>query len=100
MFKEILYILPSENLVNELHDWIEKQPHVIKYPNEPYSKIFKFNDTLLKKHKHLLQISVHDMHNDLILPVSKGVFHGARNEYGRVYIGDMSLRNNMPNNIK
>ena len=46
---------------------------------------------------HLIQISVHELHNELFLPVSQGGFHGARNEDGRVGIGDTSLRKNTKN---
>ena len=34
----------------------------------------KINGTILNKHKHLLQISVRDLHNDMILPISEGAF--------------------------
>ena len=40
------------------------------------------------------------MHNNIILPVSLGGFHGARNEDGRVFIGDNSLRKYAPKYIK
>ena len=60
----------SEKLVNELHDWIENQPHVIQYPNVPDSLFVKINGNLLKKQKYLLQISVLELHNDMILPIS------------------------------
>ena len=43
---------------------------------------------LLNKQKYLIQISVFDFHNNLILPVSQGGFFGYRNEYDRVCIGD------------
>ena len=69
----------SGNIVNELHDWIEKLSRVIKYLNISDSIPVKVNGTILKQHNQMLQISVHDLHNDLRLPVSKGGFYGARN---------------------
>ena len=56
----------------------------------------KLNGNILKKYKHLLQILVRRMNNDLILPVSLGVFYGDRNEDGRVCIGYTSLRKYIP----
>ena len=48
----------SENIVNKLHDWIEKRPHVIKSPNVSDSIFVKFNGTIVNKQKHPPQISV------------------------------------------
>ena len=97
---KIYYSFKTEKVVNELHDWIEKQPHLIQSTNVSYSIFVKVNGTLLKKRKHLIQISVRDMHNDLTLPVSHGGFHCDRNEYGKVCIGDTSLRMYRPKHIK
>ena len=43
-------------IVNELHYWIEKQPHEIQYPNISDSLFVKINGNLVKKQKYLLQI--------------------------------------------
>ena len=48
----------TEKLVNELHDWIDKLPHVIQPPNVSDSLFVKINVTLVKEQKQLLQISV------------------------------------------
>ena len=64
----------SQKLVNELHDWVENHPHVIHSPNVSYSLSVKVNGTLIKKHSRLLQISVQELHNDMILPIYQGVF--------------------------
>ena len=69
----------SGNIFNELHGWKEKNPHVIQYPNISDSIFYKVNGSLLKKNNHLIQISVREMHNDLILPVFQGRFYGAIN---------------------
>ena len=45
-------------------------------------------------------MSVHELHNYIILPVSLCVFHGARNEYGIVFIGDAYLINYIPKHVK
>ena len=39
----------SEKLVNELHDWIDKHPHLIQSSNVSGSLWVKTNGTLVKK---------------------------------------------------
>ena len=89
----------SENIVNDLHDWIDKQPCVIPYPNRSDSTCVKANGDILKKHNHLLKISVCEMHNGIILPVYQGGFYAARKMYGRACVGDTSLRKYTPKHI-
>ena len=60
----------------------------------------KINGTLVKKQKHLLQVSLRELHNDMILPSSRGGFSGARTIDGNICIGDMSPRKYMPKYIK
>ena len=60
--------------VIELHAWIENDAHVIKSPNVKASLFVKIVGTLLKKQKHLLQILIQEMHNDMILPIYEGGF--------------------------
>ena len=55
---------------------------------------------MLKKKNHLLQISLHKVHNDIFLKESQGGFYGARYEKGRLWIGDTSLRKYIPNEIE
>ena len=55
---------------------------------------------MVKKQKHLPQISGRDLHNDTILPSSEGGFSGARTIYGNICIGYTSLRKYMPKYIK
>ena len=38
-----------ENIVNKVHDWIEKHPHVIKTPNVSDSIFVEFNGTIVNK---------------------------------------------------
>ena len=59
----------------------------------------KANGNLLKKQNHLLQISVCDFLNDIILS-SLGVSYGATYVEGGSYIGDASLRKYTPNHTK
>ena len=55
---------------------------------------------MLKKHKHLLQISVHKLHNDNFLPIDQGGFSCAGDDKCRLWIGDTQLRNYIQNHIK
>ena len=64
----------SEKLVNELHSWIENHPRVINSPNVKNSLFVKIKGTIVKKQKHILQISVREIHNNMILTVSEGGF--------------------------
>ena len=90
----------SGKLTNELYAWIEDHPHGIHTPNVKERVFVIINGTLVKKQKHLLQISVRELHNDMILPSSEGYFSGARTVDGKICIGDMSLRKYMPKYIK
>ena len=77
----------SGKLVNELHSCIENQPHVIHSTNVKYSMFFKINGTLLKKQINILQVSVRELRNDMILPISEGSFFGVRTVYETFRIG-------------
>ena len=48
----------------------------------------------------MIQISIHEFHNDLILPVSQGRFYVDWDEELRVCISDTSLRNYTSKHIK
>ena len=67
-----------DNIFLKTSQWItwldRKKPHVIIPPNVSDSLYVKINGTLVKKQKHLLQISVRYLHNDMILPIYQGVF--------------------------
>ena len=59
----------------------------------------KINGTMVKKQKHILQISVIDLHNEMILPSYEGGFSCARSFDGNICIGDTPLRKYIPKNI-
>ena len=83
VLRDVIIILFYQNIGNELHYCIKKHPHVIPYPNVSDLIHIKVNGNMLNKKKDLLQFSVHELHNDLLLPVSKGGFSGARGKEGR-----------------
>ena len=46
--------------------------------------------------KLLLEFSVRELHNDMIMPVDERGFSGAYNFHGRVQISDTALRSFLP----
>ena len=87
----------TEEFVLEMWNWVESHTDVIQSPI--------VNDTLLIKNrlgvktpvpKLLLRIPVHELHNDMIKPVSEGGFALAQNPEGKVIISDTSLRKHLP----
>ena len=84
--------------MNELHDYIEKHPHAIPPPNVSDSMCVKVNVNLLKPEA---------LSSNLSMSVSRWYdftsfsrcFFGARNEDGRLFIGDKSLRVYIPKHI-
>ena len=87
-------------LVNELHDLTEKHPQVILLPKVSDSLFVKIILNLVKKQNITLQISVRELHNDMILKITQGVSFDARIVDSKVHIVDMSLRKYMPKYIK
>ena len=55
---------------------------------------------MVKKQKHILQISVWELNNDMILPSSEGSFSSTRTFDGGNCIGDTSIRKYMTKYIK
>ena len=76
----------SGKLVNELHNCIEKHPDLIQSPNVSDSLFVKINGTHVNKWKHLIQVSVLELHNDLMLPIYQGGLFGLRTADRKVYI--------------
>ena len=71
--------------------------------HSPYVKqlfFVKINGNLVKKQKHLLQISVRELYNDMMLSSSEGGFSGARIITGNICIENTSHKKYIPNFIK
>ena len=90
----------SEKLVYELQAWIENHPCSIHYTTASDSLLVKINGTLVNKQKHLPQISVRELQNDMILAIYQGGFFGARTVDGKLCTVDTSFRKYMPKNTK
>ena len=85
---------------NELHEWIEKHPHVIQLTNVSDSLFVKINGTLVKKQNNLLHISVQYLHNGLILPISQADFFVQELWMAKNVFGNTSIKKYIPKYIK
>ena len=65
----------SGKIVYELCTWIENNPNVIHSTNVSDSLFFKVNGTILNNHNYLLQISVQELQNYMILPIPPGFWY-------------------------
>ena len=99
IFQRYITTIIFLKIVNELHAWIENRPSVIHLTNFSDFLFVKINDTFVRKHKNLLQISVLELHNDMILPIYQGGYFGARTVDLKVCIVDTSLKNYIPKYI-
>ena len=79
----ITLILPKRN---ELHSWVKNYPRVIHTSNVKHWSFFKVNGTRVMKQKYILQITVPELHNDMMLPISEGGFFGVRTVDGKLCI--------------
>ena len=74
MLKSYLPVTNTSIFLKRHYGWIEKYPYVMQLHDVSDSLFVKIYGTLVKKHKHLPQISVLELHNDMILPDYLGVF--------------------------
>ena len=91
----------------ELHDWVLNHPRVVNSPIANETLFVENKDTLQRERvgKLLLEISVRELHNDLIeLPPDQGGKGGglacARGSDGKIIISDTSLRYWLPPQLK
>ena len=98
-YKICYYYYFSENLVNELREYIKKNLHVTPPQNVLNLICSKLDVYWINKHKLLLQISVCEFRYDIVLPVSQGGLFSLINEYGIVCIHNTLLRNYMTKHI-
>ena len=87
----------TKEFVLEMWNWVEGHTDVVQSPF--------VNDTLLIKNRLgvktpvpelLLRIPIHELHNDMVKPVSEGGFDLAQNPEGEVTISDTSLHKHLP----
>ena len=90
-----------------LHDWVLNHPRVVNCPIAKETLLVRDEETkdLVRVGKLLLEITVRELHNDLIeLPVEQGGSGGglaeARDDKGKIIISDTSLRYLLPPQLK
>ena len=96
--KRHYYIVSSENIVNDLHDWMDKHPHIIQCPHLSEYIFVKVNVTLVKKYKNCFKYQY--MSSTVILYYQFLSFFGKTNKDGQVCIGDKYIRKYTPKHIK
>ena len=88
----------DSNLVEIVHKWIRRHPHVIESPiaNDLVKVPDKTDPTkTVKTNKLLLQISIRELHNDLVREIPE-----ATDPDGNVLISDTKLRQILPPELK
>ena len=85
----------------ELQEWIMKHPCLIVSPVKDDTLLVKDKDgKKVRMPKLLLECSVRELHNNMLMPVDKGGFAGAYNVHGIVQISDTALRSFLPKNLR
>ena len=95
----------TEGVRMALHDWILSHPRVVQSPIASDTLLVRNAETGKKERvgKLLLEISVRELHNDLISTATGGLVDGlpeARDAKGKVVISDTSLRYLLPPQLK
>jgi hypothetical protein len=85
-----------------LDQWIRDHPNVRPSPITRDTLLVMNQSTGLKERrgKLLLEISVRELHNDMLLPVNKGGFAGVRDNDGAIIISDSTLRKLLPHELR
>ena len=92
----------TDDFVKELHEWVKGHRDVIACPNGKDTLKIKMEgqkDPVLME-KLLIQISIRELHNDLVKPMSEGGFAGARDKEGNIIIGDTTLKRLLPPQLR
>jgi hypothetical protein len=97
------YSKVTKEIQVSLRKWILEHPDVVESPivNDTlriWNPLSKKKDQIVPK--QLLQISVRELHNDLLKPVEEGGFEFAYTEDGKVLISDTMLRSLLPKEMR
>ena len=95
------YTKITEEVRAELHDWVLAHPHVVVSPIANDTRLVVDPKTHLDVRVACLlrEVSVRELHNDLIKPVEEGGLACARVD-GKVIISDTALRYLLPAQLK
>ena len=92
----------SKEIKKSLYNWIMHYPQVLQSPiaNDYLKmKIYGYTEPQLVP-KHLLQVSVRELHNNLVSSTIDGGLKEARYEYDNIIISDSALRSLLPLQFK
>jgi hypothetical protein len=90
----------SVELRKKLYDWVLDHPHVVNSPITNDTIIIRDeNNEKTRVGKLLLQISIRELHNDLLSAGPLGLL-GSRDASGAVIISDTALRSLLPPQLK
>ena len=77
--------------------WLENHPDVVISPNQRDVILVKDENGVKQRvSKWLMQKSIREFHNDMLLPVEQGGFEHARDEEGKTLISDTMFRSLVP----
>jgi hypothetical protein len=93
----------TEEMYAKLHAWVLNHPHVADSPTARDRLLMKDDpETGIKVRtgKILLEVSVRELHNNLLEPPANGGLSCARNAEGKVLISDTALRYLLPPQLR
>jgi hypothetical protein len=94
------YTKVSQELRKQLYEWVLDHPHVVNSPISNDTIIIKDNNNeKTRVGKLLLQISIRELHNDLLSDGPLGL-PGAKDTAGEPIISDTALRSLLPPQLK
>ena len=88
----------DEHIKQSLYNWIAHHPQVVQSPivnDVPKMKIVGHIEMQLVQ-KLLFQVSVRELHNNLVSAIIDGGLKEARDEYYNIIISDYTLRSLFP----
>ena len=92
----------NEHIKRNLYTWITRHPQVFLSPiSNDFLKVLSDDHTEPQLvPKLLLQVSVRELNNGLVSDPNNGGMKDARYEYGKIIIGDSTLRSLLPPQFK
>ena len=92
----------NELIKRNLYAWITRHPQVVQSPIYNHCLKVTFDDQIEPQllPKHLLWVSVRELHNSLVSDTNDGGLKYARDEYDNIVIIDSTLRLLLPPQLK
>ena len=92
----------NEQIKRNLYTWITRHPQVVQSPISNHCLKFVLDDQTEPQlvPKFLLQVSVIELHNNLVSDTNDGGLKDARDEYSKIIISDSTLCLLLPPQLK